>query len=84
MLERIYISLLNCSIYFHSLNKYFRGSSAAHAPDIHPGSLRGGGEEDVDDPEGGDVSLAGHGCLDGVLGGQQTELDQLAVTDLES
>ena len=53
-------------------------------PDVHPGRLGGGGEEDVDDPEGGDVSLAGHGCLDGVLGGQQTELDQLAVTDLES
>ena len=53
-------------------------------PDVHPGCLGGRGEEDVDDPEGGDVRLAGDGRLDGVLGGQQAELDQLAVADLQS
>ena len=30
------------------------------------------------------MRLAGDGCLDGVLRGQQTELDQLAVADLQS
>ena len=54
-----------------------------HAPDIHPGSLRGGGEEDVDNPQRGHVRLAGDGRLDGVLGRSQAELDQLAVNHLK-
>ena len=51
-------------------------------PDVHPGCLGGGGQEDVHHPEGGDVRLAGDGRLDGVLRRREAELDQLAVDDL--
>ena len=53
-------------------------------PDVHPGGLGGGGEEDVHHPQGGDVRLAGDGRLDGVLGRHEAELDQLAVAHLQS
>ena len=53
-----------------------------HKPDIHPGGLGGGGEEDVHHPERGHVGLAGDGRLDGVLGRREAELDQLAVDNL--
>ena len=66
----------------HRLPAVQPGLLKQHKPDIHPGGLGGGGEEDVHHPERGHVGLAGDGRLDGVLGRREAELDQLAVDNL--